>query len=71
MSFSLVQWGLLLDAVGFTTIFMFGGFSFGLDFIVLAKAKWFVLPAKVLGGVMVLLASFCSSLVRMGNRHWS
>ena len=46
--------GLLLDALGFTIVFIFGGFSFGMDSLLLAAPSWFVLPAKIFGGTLVV-----------------
>jgi len=52
---NLVMWGLLLDAVGFALVFIFGGFNFARSVLVreddrsgeMAKWKW-------LGAVMVV-----------------
>ncbi len=48
-----MQLGILLDAVGFLLVFLFGGFSFGLDLVHVGKS-WWVVPCKVIGGALVI-----------------
>lgn len=49
------QIGLLLDIVGFVIVFFFGGFSFGIDFIVTGKPSPYVLPCKVIGFILIIV----------------
>jgi predicted transporter len=55
---SLTQIGLLLDGVGFLIVFLFGGFQYGVDSVVVGKAKLITLPAKIIGGSMVVLGFY-------------
>ncbi len=52
---SLTQIGLLIDVIGFVVIFLFGGFSFGIDIVVLQDSEWWVLVCKIVGGSLVVL----------------
>jgi hypothetical protein len=51
---NITQIGLFLDILGFVVVFFFGGFSFGIDIVVLKKESWVVFAAKVLGSVLVI-----------------
>ena len=51
---SLTQIGLIMDAIGFMMVFIWGGFSFGVEHIIVSPAKWWVLPAKIIGGALVV-----------------
>lgn len=59
---TLSQIGLLMDAVGFLLVFLFGGFSFGITRIVLSSPRWFVIPAQIMGCTLVLGGFFLQYL---------
>lgn len=54
MDLSLTQIGLLCDVVGFIIIFFFGGFQFGIDTVTLGKSSWYVMPARIIGSVLII-----------------
>lgn len=53
-AFTLTQWGLLMDAVGFLVVFFFGAFSIGVSEVIASEAKWWVLPMKIVGFGLVV-----------------
>lgn len=49
------QIGLILDVVGFIVIFIFGGFQFGVSQYVGDEHKFYVLPLRVIGSLLVIV----------------
>ena len=56
MSFTLSQWGLLLDGIGFLLVFAFGGFSIGAAEAITTSepTKRLAYAARIAGMVFVL-----------------
>lgn len=52
---NLSQSGLLLDIAGFIVIFIFGGFQFGISQYVGDEHKWYVLPLRIIGFLLVIV----------------
>ena len=65
-SLSLPQIGLLLDIVGFVIVFIFGGFQFGVSFYISEEHSWYVLPARCVGALLVIIGF---SLQFIGSFH--
>ncbi|RSD31722.1 hypothetical protein [Vibrio pectenicida] len=55
MGLTLTQCGLLLDAIGFIIVFLFGGFTIGIDMVYAGGVKWYVWPLRVIGALMIVV----------------
>ena len=55
---SISQIGLVLDIFGFVIIFVYGCFQFGVSAYVSDEYKWYVLPLRIFGSLLVLTGFF-------------